>query len=321
MQRLPCREVGGFIVILLLLVLPALLQAQSGQAGPGAPPVGQPVVSEGAFAVNLASALAVTSTEDEVEAESLLGDAGIAPRNGWIADYPVTPDIVMEVRSAVADAAAAGNITPGKDEALKALDDVLVGLGLSVKSYAAGQNYEPSPRSCETYPNPAAINDSYSNEGPPVVTYYCPPPAYYNLYAWVPCPFWWTDLWFPGFFILQDFHRVTHFHGKVVVISNHFNDVKTHRVFRIDPIARFNGRTFAGIGVPRPKDFISTGVPKSAQTIFNGPRAQKIPGRVSVSPPSGSRPHSPPSGGRSATPPSGGGRSSGPSSGGGGMRR
>jgi hypothetical protein len=75
-----------------------MVLAQSEQLRPGAPPVGQPVVSEGDFAVRLAFALAVVTTEDEVEAESRLGEIGIAPRNGWIADYPVTPDIVAELR-------------------------------------------------------------------------------------------------------------------------------------------------------------------------------------------------------------------------------
>jgi hypothetical protein len=57
------------------------------------PPAAVPLVREGAFALNLA-ALSLDHPTSEVEAESILGTAGIAPSNGWIADYPVTPDII-----------------------------------------------------------------------------------------------------------------------------------------------------------------------------------------------------------------------------------
>lgn len=324
MQRLPLRKMKVFVVTLFLLLVPAMVFAQPGQIKPGAPPVGQPLVSEGDFAVKLGVALGVITTDDEVEAESRLGDLGIAPRNGWIADYPVTPDIVVELQNAVGAAADSQKITLGKDEALKRFADVTAGFGLSLRPYATGTPYEPTPASCENYPNPSAIYNSYTSEGPPVVTYYCPPPDYYSLYTWVPCPFWWSDLWFPGFFILHDFHRVIHVHRRVVVITNHFNEFGTHRAFRIDPLERFRGKTFAGIGVSRPKDFFSTGVPRSERTIFNGPRALKTPGGGMVSPPfrGGERVSPVPRGGERVSPPSGGGgRTSPPSGGGGSMER
>jgi hypothetical protein len=49
-------------------------------------------------------------------------------------------------------------------------------------------------------------------------------------------------------------------------------------VFRINPVARFNGRTFGGIGVTNSRGFITTGVQGSQRTIFNSPRAQASPG-------------------------------------------
>jgi len=285
MKRLLFINIRLLVVSLFLLLLPAMVYAQAEQMKTGPPPIGQPLASEGTFAVNLASALGVATTGDEVAAESQLGDLGIAPRNGWIADYPVTPDIVVELQNAVANAADAGKLSMGKDEALKRLQDVTLGLGLPVRPYTAGTPYEPTPASCQTYPNPMVINNDYVNEGPPVVTYYCPPPDYYALYAWVPCPFWWSDLWFPGFFILHDFHRVTRHHNKVVVISNHFNDVRNHRAFRVDPVERFRGRTFAGIGVSHPQRFIATGVPRSERRVFNGPAVQRVPGGRMTMPP------------------------------------
>ncbi len=314
MQRLPFSDVKLFVVSLLLFLLPAIVLAQSEPPKPGAPPVGQVLVSEGDFAVKLGAALAVVTTDDEVEAESKLGELGISPRNGWIADYPVTPDIIVELQDSVANAADAKKIPMGKDEALKKLTYVTAGLGLSVRPYAAATAYAPTPASCENYPNPIAINNTYVTEGPPVVTYYCPPPDYYYLYSWVPCPFWWFDLWFPGFFILNDFHRVVHIRNRVVVITNHFNDLRTHHAFRIDPVERFRGKTFAGIGVAQPRDFIPTGVPRSERTIFNGPRAPRMPagpppsrGGERISPvPRGGMISPVPHGGERTTPPAGG---------------
>ncbi|HEY6838437.1 MAG TPA: hypothetical protein VI389_06820, partial [Geobacteraceae bacterium] len=270
---------------LSLLLHPDSGYAQ-GQMAVGAPPVGQPLVNEGEFAVSLASALGITTTNDDVEAESRLGDIGVAPRNGWIADYPVTPDILAELQNAVGDAASSGRLSMGADEARNKFFEVAVSFGLKVKAYTAGAPYEPTPASCQNYPNPIVVNNTFSSEGAPIVTYYCPPPDYYEMYTWVPCPFWWADLWFPGFFILHDFHRVTRIHHRVVVISNHFNDVRTHRAFRIDPAERFRGKTFAGIGVTRPKNFIPTGVTRGERTIFNPPRANRAPALpTSIAPP------------------------------------
>ncbi|HEY6009569.1 MAG TPA: hypothetical protein VIU40_14685 [Geobacteraceae bacterium] len=277
MKELLFRRIGVFIVSMLLAVLPVMSMALAEEAKSNPPPVSQPLVSEGDLAVKLLFALAVGTTDDQVEAESTLGDVGIAPRNGWIADYPVTPDIVAEVRNAVADAADGKKISLRRDEALKRYDDAVAELGLVVRSYS-GESAVGKPVSCANYPNPAVITTTYTNEGPPIVTYYCPPPDYYYLYTWVPYPFWWTDFWFPGFFVLNDFHRVVFVHNHVVRFTNHFNDFRGHRVFRIDPAERFRGRTFAGIGVRNPRDFITTGVPRSSHTIFNGPRGTSFRG-------------------------------------------
>lgn len=275
MKSMNFRKIMVLVLSLLLLSMCSMAFAQTGRAIAGAPPVEQPLVTEGVFAVGLVSALSLGTTDDEVMAESQLGDLGIIPRNGWIADYPVTPDIFVELRDAVSNAADAGKLPMGKDEALKKMNDAAASYGLPLRPYAAGENYEPSPSSCQVYPKPMEINNSYSSEGPPVVTYYCPPPDYYYLYSWVPCPFWWSDLWFPGFFILHDFHRIVHVHRKVVVVTNHFNAFKNHQVFRVDPVDRFRGRTFGGIGVTRQRNIIPTGIPRSERTIFNGPGAHK----------------------------------------------
>lgn len=328
MQSHLVKKVGVVIASLVLWLVPLIVHAQAEQAKPVPPPIEQPLVREGDFAVRLISVLGLGTTEDEVEAENLLGGVGIAPRNGWIADYPVTPDIVGELQKSVGDAADARKIPLGRDEALKRLDNVNTELSLDVRPYTGTTTSEPTAEEAEGYPNPTVINNYYYDEGPPIVTYYAPPPDYYYLYSWVPCPFWWFNFWFPGFFVLRDFHRPFYFHNRVVFFSNHFNDVRAQRVFRIDPAARFNGRTFAGIGAPHTRGFISTGVPRSAERIFNGPHARGMPGgrtfaapprggRTIAPPTRGGRAYSAPSRGRSYTPQSGG-RSFAPQSHGGG---
>ncbi|MGA2330603.1 MAG: hypothetical protein ABSG75_02475 [Syntrophales bacterium] len=311
MKMLSPRDVILFMAGIFLLLLPAVTRAQSG----GPPPIEQQLVREGEFAVRLASALGISATADEVEAESLLGGAGITPRNGWIADYPMTPDIVGELQKAVGDAADANKLSVGKDEAIKRLYDVAAASGLPISPYAGGGAYGAESSGSQNYPNPQDINSYYYDQGPPVVTYYYPPPDFYYLYAWIPYPFWCSGFWFPGFFVLHDFHSIIVVNNRVVFVSNHFNDVRKHRVFRIDPEARFNGRTFAGIGVRNKKGFISTGVPHSETRIFHAPREHMSPGARMVSPtlrgssmtgaPTGAQPASPPAGGAAVSSPAG----------------
>jgi hypothetical protein len=77
---------------------------------------------------------------------------------------------------------------------------------------------------------------------------------------------------------------VVYAHNSVFFVSNHFRDVRNNRVFRIDPVVRFRGRTYAGIGVNHSRGFIPTGVRKSERSIFNSPRMRMTPAIRSVSP-------------------------------------
>ena len=58
------------------------------------PPVAQPLVREGNFAVKLAEAFNIGTPQNEAAAESMLASIGIAPNNGWISDFPVTPEVI-----------------------------------------------------------------------------------------------------------------------------------------------------------------------------------------------------------------------------------
>lgn len=279
------KRISGFAVGLLVLFLfPTMMFAQAEPPVSGPPPIGQQLVREGDFAIKLLAALSLGNAEDEVDAETQLGNVGISPRNGWIADYPVTPDIIGELRKSVSTAADSGKIAMTADQALKKLEQVNTEAGIAVTPSTIAPAGNSNPPRESIYPDQAVINNYYTTEGPPVVTYYAPPTDYYSLYSWVPYPFWGFGFWFPGYFILNDFHRVVHYHNRMFFISNHFRDVRNHRVYRIDPVVRYRGRTYAGIGVNHTRGFLSTGVRRSERSIFNSPRMRMTPAVRPVTP-------------------------------------
>jgi len=271
-------------MIMMLALLPAMVAAQSEQTNAGPPPIGQALVREGDFAVRLEAALSVGTSRDEIEAENQLTQAGIIPKNGWIADYPVTPDIIDELYQAVRDAAASNRISLDVDVALQRFHDVVSQAGLSVETQPGGKAYS-APSGSQSAPNPTVINNYYYQEGPPTVTYYAPPPDYYHMYGWVPFPFWCAGFQFSGFFILHDFHRTVFIDNRVVVVSNHFNDIRRQRVIRIDPVARRDGSTIANTRVTQTRGFVSGGAGRES-AIVDTPRTRAVPGSSTVIPPS-----------------------------------
>jgi len=235
---------------------------QSGGTGTQPPPIAQTLIPEGDFAIKLAEALKVGRPQNEAEAESILASAGIAPKNGWIADYPVTPDIIGELQNSIGAAADSGKLPLDKNAALKVLEHLAARQGLPVEADTESQEIEaePPPNDVE-YSNPDVINNYFYDQGPPVVTYYPPPPDYGYLYSWVPYPFWCSGFRFGGFFILNDFHRSAFVNGRRVTVSNHFVDPKTRRVFPIDPKTR-------GIAKSPATDVSQTG--RSASKVQTG---------------------------------------------------
>jgi len=224
--------------------------APSGKAETQSPPIAQPLIREGDFAIKLVEALNIGKAESEAEAESMLASAGIAPQNGWIADYPVTPDVIGELENAIGEAADAGRLPMGKDEALKAFRTTAVELELPIIAEVPDRYAESASPTTPQYSEPSVINNYYYTEGPPVVTYYSPPPDYYYLYAWIPSPFWCSGFYFPGFYILHDFHRVISINRHACVITNHIRDHRTGKIFTIHPERRHEGRTFGVEGTP-----------------------------------------------------------------------
>ncbi len=254
------------LMTLSLMIMPFAVYGQSEQIASGAsPPVSQQLVPEGNFALKLAPALNLGTPTTEVQAEDMLSSAGIVPKNGWIADYPMTPIVIGELQDAVVAAADANKLPMGKDDALKAFESVTAEFGLAIVPGSTGQYAEN-----EFQPDPTVINNFYYDEGPPVVTYYAPPWDYYYLYDWVSYPFWCSGFYFPGFFILNDFDTSVvlgpyHHHFR---ITNHFFDRRINRLVTVDPTTRRIGRTVtASLG--RNQVFRSPERGRAATSIFN----------------------------------------------------
>jgi hypothetical protein len=248
--------------------------AQSRETTTQPPPIAQPLVREGDFAIKLTEALKIGQAKNEAEAESTLASAGIAPKNGWIADYPLTPDIVGELENAIGMAADSGKLGMKKDEALKAFRTAAVELQLPIIAEIPNEYGESSSPTASQYAEPAALDDYYDAEGPPVVTYFPPPPDYYYMYAWVPSPFWCSGFFFPGFFILHDFHRVVHRHGHTCIVTNHVRDHRTGRFSAIDPVRRASGTIFGSRGTSPMRGFDSSEARNGARAIFERSRAR-----------------------------------------------
>ncbi len=174
-----------------------------------------------------------------------------------------------ELQKAVSEAADAKRLAMGREEALKAFRTATVEAGIPIVVEAPGKYPETQPQYAES----SAADDYYSTEGPPVLTYYPPPPDYGYLYAWVPCPFFFDAFFFPGFFVLHDFHKVIIINKKVVVVTNHVTDPKTRTVVLIDPVKRGTGREFmTTLNRPRMQGFASSNVQKGAASILSRSR-------------------------------------------------
>jgi hypothetical protein len=242
--------IGAVVLIgLCLLLAPVVIRAESFQAAQGPPPVAQPLIREGMLATRLAFALNLGTVSSEAEAENWLGDVGISPKNGWIADYPVTPDISVELYQAVGDAADAQRIRLTRAEALDRFNSIVAELAIAVNPSDMGGTTTIAPEESATVPS-ADVYDYYSAEGPPVLTFYPPPYNYYGFYSWVPFPFWCDGYWFGGYFILNDFHRAVfngHSHHREFV-TNHFYGKGNHHVGRVNPLTRSGSRFVRGTG-------------------------------------------------------------------------
>ncbi len=217
-----------------------------------APPVAQTLVREGDFAVRLAAELNLGKPENEALAEDMLARAGVSPMNGWISDYPMTPEIIGQLGDSITAAAGEGKLPMTAGEATKGLYSLASTMNLPTP---AGPGTGTMP---EAPSNSTVVNNYYYDQGPPVVSYYPPPADYAYLYAWVPYPAFWFGFWFPGYYICHNFTTTVIVSNPVfvtrrAVVSNQFIDPVTRRVAVVDPVVR------TGAGAIRPMTALRTG--------------------------------------------------------------
>jgi hypothetical protein len=226
------------------------------------PPVAQTLVREGDFAIKLAATLDLGNPTDEAVAVDTLAKAEIAPLNGWLPDYPMTPQILGQLQSSIAKAASEGKLPMTAEEGTRGLYYLASQMNLPTPAGTAKPEGSQSPAEQS---NPGVVNNYYYDQGPPIITYY-PPPYYYGyLYDWVAYPVFWFGFWFPGFYICHNFTTVvvvdrTAFVNRRAIVSNRIIDPVTRRVARVDPVTR------TSTGLVRPETTLRT---ESGETFRN----------------------------------------------------
>ncbi|MDR3570468.1 MAG: hypothetical protein P4L43_20785 [Syntrophobacteraceae bacterium] len=128
------------------------------------PPIEHPPVSEGQFAVRLAEALGVASSREKAAAEDSLARANIAPRSGWVSDYPMTPDIIEEVRQSASMSASAGGLNMSEAGAARAVTGVSAAMNLPTRS---GGQYGRSGYSLSSHSTSSEYESARQSAPPP----------------------------------------------------------------------------------------------------------------------------------------------------------
>jgi hypothetical protein len=178
------------------VLIPLMVNAQSGQNKPGPPPIEKSLVREGSYAMKLVEALKMGQAKSEAEAESMLASVGIAPRNGWIADYPLTPDIIGELRNAIGVALDSGKLAMKKDEAMMAVQVLVDNQWRQPVAPGKGQARQYGENPPSVYEGYEGGYEPYYNREP----YYSPYPYYYGGYYY-PYPY----PYFGGGFVIRGF--------------------------------------------------------------------------------------------------------------------
>ena len=223
------KKIKLLVMLFSLLLIPMVYQVQSAQKSVSPPPVDPVIVRQGDFARSLVEILELGKAYSETQAQEMLAELGIEPKNGWISDHPMTPGIIGELQNAIARASDYGYLAMNRSKAIDSFQTVVADYGLPIIPDDSRTNYSKTPPSfgSYSYTEPTVINNYYYHIGAPVVTYYPPPHGYYHLYSWVPYPFWWQSFWFSGYFVLNDFHRTCH-----VITLNRYGYKKHFRSHR-----------------------------------------------------------------------------------------
>jgi hypothetical protein len=188
---------------------PETLSSEPSSAPPeGIQQVSSRVVTEGEFAVQLATELGLSKTTDPKEAAELLTRVRIAPPLGrWELDESVTPDLTVRLRALTVAATDEGWLSLTPEEALLAFDTAAALAGVAIPTAPPSEDLEP--------PYQEAVLP------PPLVYLYPPPTTLFSYYSWVPVTggFWWYNTWFGGYFVLTNFHPHPFHHHRFVFDS------------------------------------------------------------------------------------------------------
>lgn len=277
-MRISCLLSGAVLFVTAMISFAVEAGPPAVRSGGLPPPLEAQLIRQGDFAAALSSALKLDEARDETEAERRLAEAGIAPANGWMADYPVTPAIICELQAATLNAADAGRIPLDADDALAGFYDAQASMGLDVVPYGEEQAGEELPARGPSYPDAAYVEDYYGRVGPPILTYYCPPACYRPMYDWAPYPFLAGGCYFPGFYIQHDFQRRIFFRGRSHFVSNHLRGPGGTSL--VHPFARAAGEALPPpVGARLIRGRFFNGVPGSGRLIFHNPlHTPAIPG-------------------------------------------
>lgn len=119
----------ALLTVMLLALSPAIARADIGRETVDGPPIAQKLVREGDLAVELTDAFNLGPVGTEEEAESVLTSVGITPKNGWVSDYPVTPDVIGELQAVIATAANSNTLEMTRDDGLAVFAIFLISWG------------------------------------------------------------------------------------------------------------------------------------------------------------------------------------------------
>jgi hypothetical protein len=246
-----------------------------------APPVAQTLVREGDFAIKLAAELNLGNPANEAAAEDMLAEAGVSPLNGWLSDYPMTPEIIGQIGDSITTASGEGKLAMTAGEATKGLYSLASQMNLPTPAGPSDgtkiARTTPGGIAPEENYNPTVVNNYYYDQGPPIISYYPPPVDYVYLYDWVPYPAFWFGFWFPGFFICHNFtHTViisnTGFVTRTGIVSNRIINPATRTVTTIDPVVRTSA------GTVRPMTALRTGSGRLFRTAADMNRGVMLSG-------------------------------------------
>ena len=124
------------------------------------PQVAQALVPEGVYALQLFKVLKLGNTQELAEAETQLSKLGIEPKNGWIAEYPITPLVLGELDAGIATAVQQGKLSLSKTEALNQVNALKTQLGFNISATNTTPSATPVQPAKQT--QPATLSTIYT---------------------------------------------------------------------------------------------------------------------------------------------------------------